>query len=351
MERTDVVIVGAGPIGIEMAVELKRSGQDCIHLEAGQVGATMSWWAPGTTFFASANHISIAGVPLAVPDQQKPSRELYLTYLRSVVQQFDLTIRTYTRVIGIERLPSGEFEVMIEPSTHGVGGPEEYARSRQPSAAKPAEDKIICDKIILTIGNMHLPRQLGVPGEDLPQVSHYLDDPHVYFQKEVLIVGGRNSAAEAALRLYRTGCQVTLSCRGSALDPHQIKWWLYPELAGLIEIGEIRFIPGSEVVSIGKTHCQLRLKNQNSEVKVPAVFVLLMIGYRQEPSLFKMAGVPLEEGSGRPQLDPETMETNVPGLFIGGTAVSGTPPAGVGQPEFIQTSHVHVERIARALAR
>jgi thioredoxin reductase (NADPH) len=351
MERSDLVIVGAGPIGIELAVELKRRGIDYLHMEAGQVGSTIGWWAPGTTFFSTANHIAISGMPLAVPDQQKPSRELYLSYLRSVVQQFELDIRTYTRVVGVERLASGGFELTTRPSFHGVGGPEEYSLHRSAQPVGAGRDKIVCNRLVLSIGNMHLPRELNVPGEDLPQVSHFLEDPHRYFQKQVLIVGGRNSAAGAALRLYRSDCRLTLSCRGRGLDSDQIKWWLYPELAGLIELGEIRFVPSSEVISIEPDHCRLIVKGGESEIKVPADFVLLMIGYRQVPTLFEMAGVTLEPDGGKPRYDPETMESNVPGLFVCGTAVSGTPPPGVGQPEFIQTSHVHVERIARALCR
>jgi thioredoxin reductase (NADPH) len=174
MERTNVVIVGAGPIGIEMATHLQRLGADYIHLEAGQVGSTIGWWAPGTTFFSTANHIAISGVPLAVPDQQKPTRELYLAYLRAVVQQFKLPVRTYTRVVGLRQRASGGFEVTTGPSLHGVGGPEEYADRRSGRSAGPGRDKITCNKIILTIGNMQLPRELDVPGEHLPQVSHFL---------------------------------------------------------------------------------------------------------------------------------------------------------------------------------
>src|SRR5688572_3753498 len=173
MQRTRVAIVGAGPIGIELAIALNRRSIPYVHLEAKQIGATMFWWPPGTRWFSSNERISLAGVPLQTNDQNKATREDYLRYLRSVVQQFDLRINTYEPVTSIEKTPAG-FHLKTAPAA----GPREY----------------LAEHVILATGGTAAPRTLGVPGEDLPHVSHYMLDPHTYFQKRVLIVGGKNSA-------------------------------------------------------------------------------------------------------------------------------------------------------------
>src|SRR5690606_4633776 len=196
---------------IELAVALKRAGVEYLHVDAGQVGSTMQWWAPGTQFFSSPERIAISGVPLLTANQQKATREEYLSYLRGVVEQFDLEVRTYERVVGIERLAEENKEKETSP---GKAMPrfEITTRSRR------GERRCRARHLVLAIGDMQRPRRLGMPGEDLPHVSHYLQDPHVYFRTDVLIVGGKNSAVEAAIRLYRAGSRVTLSYRGSELD-------------------------------------------------------------------------------------------------------------------------------------
>src|SRR5215210_1298465 len=179
MITTDVAIIGGGPIGIEMAVALKRHDIPYIHFESKQIGQTMSWWPPMTRWFSSNERIAIAGLPLQTIDQQKATREDYLRYLRTVVEQFDLRINTYEPVTTIEKASSG---FLI--STDGQRGPQRYQAQR----------------IILATGGTAYPRALNIPGENLPHVSHYMADPHTYFRKRVLVVGGRNSAVEAALR-------------------------------------------------------------------------------------------------------------------------------------------------------
>lgn len=345
MHTHDVAIIGAGPIGIELAVALKRAGLDFVHLDAGQVGATMQWWAPGTKFFSSPERIAIAGVPLTTRDQEKATREEYLAYLRAVVEQFDLRIRTYERVVGIERR-SGEGterrrgEPAFELRTRGVDGEHAYRARR----------------VVLAMGDMHGPRTIGVPGEDLPHVDHYLRDPHVYFRRKVLIVGGRNSAVEAAIRLYRVGADVSISYRRSAFDPERIKYWLLPEINWLIAKGKIGFHPRTVVERIepgrvvlhgcGEGGEALPSADPGARATVEAEQVLLLTGYVQDPTLFRLAGVELEGENLAPAHNPHTMETNVPGIYVAGTAAAGTQHR---FKLFIETAHVHVDRILAAI--
>ncbi|HEX7150231.1 MAG TPA: NAD(P)-binding domain-containing protein [Thermoanaerobaculia bacterium] len=322
MQTTDVLIVGAGPIGIELAVRLKQAGVAYAHVDAAQIGSTISWYAPQTHFFSSPERIAIAGVPLLTLDQTKATREEYLNYLRAVVLQFDLAIETYTRVTSIVRRNDGMFVVATE--------------GREPR-------EWLARRVVLAIGDMHRPRLIGVPGEELPHVSHYFADPHTYFRRRVVIVGGRNSAVEAAIRCVRVGADVTLVYRGEAFDEAHIKFWLLPEIRGMVRDGRLALLPRTSVREITREAVLLEPGN----LRVEADFVLLLTGYEQDASLFEQAGVALEGPNRKPRFDERTMATNVPGLFIAGTAVAGTQASGV--KEFIETSHVHVERIVAAV--
>ncbi len=204
------------------------------------------------------------------------------------------------------------------------------------------------EKVVLAIGDMHRPRKIGVPGEDLPHVSHYFRDPHSYFRRKVLIVGGKNSAVEAAIRCVRIGSDVTLSYRKEEFSEKSVKFWLLPESWAMIRDGRIRYLPNTTVSEI-RHDAVLLVATDESEapLEVAADCVLLMTGYEQDATLFELAGVTLTGAGRRPQFDPRTMETNVPGLFVAGTASAGTQSGGV--KEFIETSHVHVDRIVAVL--
>jgi len=325
----EVALVGAGPIGLEMAAVLKRAGVDYLHFEARQIGYTMTWWPRQTYFFSTTERIEIAGIPLPNSAQGRATGEEYLAYLRGVVEQLDLQINTYEPVVGIMRAAEG-FVLRTQPQT----GERRYA----------------CRKLILAIGDMHRPNRLGIPGEDLPHVSHYFVDPHQYFRKRLLIIGGRNSAAEAALRCFRAGSQVSLSYRRADFDPQSVKHWILPDLKTQIELGTITFYPETTPVEITPQHVVLeRLKNlvpTGECIHVPADFILLNTGFRQDPHLFEMAGVNLAGECLEPQYNPETMETNVPGLYLAGTAAAGSQ---AGYKLFIENTHVHVGKIALAL--
>ena len=316
-----VAIIGAGPIGLELAVALKQAGIDTVQFDAGQIGSTVQWYPPQMLFHSSSDRLALAGVPIQTANQQKITREEFLAYLRALVQQFGLTVRTYERVVRIDKLPGG-FELV----TRALDG----------------EHRTRADFIVLAIGAFHAPRLIDVPGEDLPHVSHYLGDPHAYFGTRLLIVGGRNSAVEAAVRCHRAGAEVTMSYRGDDFDPKVVKFWLLPEARALIRDGLVRWLPRTCVREIRRGTVLL-----DPPQEVAADFVLLMTGYRQDSTLFDMLGVALEGDARTPAHDPETMETNVPGVFVAGTAVAGTPPRKVSV--IVETCHVHVPRIVAAI--
>lgn len=325
MANTDVALIGAGPIGVEMAVALKQAGIDYLHLEKRQVGQTIFWFTPQTRFFSSTERLAIAGVPLQTVDQTKCTREEYLTYLRTVVQQFDLDIRLYHRVLGVSRR-DGVFRIETE-----------HAGLR---------DTVQANRVILATGGTAKPRALGLPGEELPHVSHYFHEPHTYFRQKVLVVGGKNSAVEAALRCHHAGAFVSVSYRRGGFDPKVIKYWLLPEINSLIDGGQIQGHFNTVPRQFGPTGATLSRVDTGQTFDVPADFVLLMVGYLADMCLCQMAGVTLISPSSKPLYDNRTMETDVPGLYVAGTAVEGTQEH---FGAFIENCHIHVGRIIAAL--
>jgi thioredoxin reductase (NADPH) len=319
-DRIDVIVVGAGPIGLETAALLQRDGHRVLVLDRGAVGQTVTWFPRQMHFFSSNDRIAIAGVPIQTLDQQKATREEYLAYLRQVVRIHDIPVRTYEHVTAIRRDGDG-FSV----STTRAGGTTDYR----------------CAHVVLAVGDMHRPRLLGVPGEDQPHVSHYFDEPHRYFGRRLLVVGGKNSAVEAALRCFHAGARVAFSYRRAEFNASSVKYWLLPELRSRLRQGEITGHLGTEVVRIEPTHVVLR-QSDGQEARVAADDVLLLTGYVADQTLLRSAGVEVEGPEQIPVHDPDTMQTDIPGLYLAGTATAGTQTM---HTVFIENCHVHAERI------
>ena len=322
----DVVVVGAGPIGLETAYALSEKGHSVVVLDAGAVGSQIMRFPPTVRFFSSPERIAIANVPLESVAQEKTSREEYLAYLRSVVTLRGLSVRTYEEVTGVTG-ESGDFRVATKTSS---------GQTRS----------ISCGSVVLAIGGTATSRKLGSPGEDLPHVRREMDDPHRYFQRTVLVVGGKNSAAESALRIWRCGGRVILSTRRSELY-EKIKYWIRPELDVLVRNGSIdaRFM--TEISAIHSDGVDLRSTVTGEVHRVEVDDVLLQIGYNSDPHIFKALGCTLSGEEQSVQHDPATMETSVAGIYVAGTAVAGTQGS---FQVYIENSHVHSTRIAAHLS-
>jgi thioredoxin reductase (NADPH) len=320
-----VAVIGAGPIGLELAVALKKEGIDFLHFDAKQVGYTISWFAPQTRFFSSNDRIAIAGMPLQTVDQGKATREEYLAYLRSIVQLHDLKIQTYEPVVRITKSENG-FELESRQSGH----PRLYH----------------ADRVVLCTGGTDRPRLLNISGEDLPHVDHYFRDPHPFFRRRLLIVGGRNSAVEAAIRCYRAGADVSISYRRDKLDNNSIKYWLSPEINGLLAADKIHGFFSTLPTEITAAEVKLKHLPTGDVTSHPFDFVLLLIGYEADMSLLRCAGVELRGDCQTPVFDPHTMETNVPGLHVAGCAIGGTQDK---YAIFLENCHVHIPRILASL--
>jgi thioredoxin reductase (NADPH) len=321
----DVAVVGAGPIGLECAVRLRQAGLRVLVVDRGAVGQTMTWFPRQMHFFSSNDRIGIAGVPLQTLDQQKATREEYLSYLRQVVGIHDLDVRTFEPVTAIAR-DGDRFQVTTAPA----GGERTYHPRH----------------VVLAVGDMDRPRELGIPGEDLPHVSHYFEEPHRYFGRRLLVVGGKNSAVEAALRCYHAGAKVAISYRRPEFKASSVKYWLLPELEGRLRRGQITGHLGTVPVAIDPDAVTLEPAGGGERFTVPAEDVLLLTGYVGDTTLLRAAGVEVEGPEGVPVFDPDTMETNVPGLYVAGTVTAGTQSSFM---VFIENCHVHAERIVAHL--
>lgn len=325
----DVILIGAGPIGIEMAAVLQRAAVSCLHVDKGTIGSTITRWPRNTRFFSSPEWIAVAGIPIQTAGQEYVTGETYLAYLRHVVETLGLRIHTYQEVVSIAGTKD-DFTVTTE----------DHTGSRREHRAR---------RIILATGDMNFPRKINVPGEDLSHVTHLWSDPHHYFQRELLIVGGRNSAVEAAIRCWRAGARVTISYRGDSLDEQRLISRLWLDVDLLVRNGRITFYPRTEPVEIRMGATVLRRLDGSAGsdlLTVPADFVYLATGFTMDRTLYEQCGISMEGDERRPVVEPETMESDVPGVYVVGTAQGGDQR---GYKVFITTSHEHCLKAARSI--
>jgi len=323
----DVIIVGAGPAGLATAIAASRNALDYQVIEKGALDNQLLHYPTGMVFFTTPELMEIGDVPFVSP-YDKPTRLEALRYYRRVSDLFKLDIVFDEAVTAITREPSvpdaaGSFVVDTQ-STRGV---RRALRSRT---------------VVMATGAYDFPNECGVPGEGLPHVSHYYTQPHPFFRKRVIIVGGRNSAAEAALDLYRAGAQVTIVHRRPALGD-SIKYWVKPDIENRIKEGTIAARFETRLVEIRPTTVVVERDGAREELPADAVF--LLTGYRSDTTLLQSAGVALDPETSGPSFDPQTFETSVPGLYVAGAVVAGVRSGRI----FIENGRFHGEQVIKAI--
>ena len=319
-ESFDLVVVGAGPCGISVGIAAREAGMSCVLVEQGCVTRGISLYPIYGTFFSTPEKLEMGGVPFHTAGE-KPTRLEALAYYRRVVDEHQLDVRQYERVEAIEG-SLGEFRVRSRSSA----GEATYRARR----------------VVVATGYFDTPNLLGIPGEELPKVSHWYREGAPYFRQRVLVIGGGNSAAEAALDLVRFGAHVSLAHFESALDPG-IKPWIMPELERRIASREIETWFCCRATRITATTVTLRDVNSGVEHVVENDFVFAMTGWRPEAPLLRALNVGFDPETSVPQHDPDTLETDVPGVYIAGVLVTGS------NKTFIENGREHGAMIVGAI--
>jgi thioredoxin reductase (NADPH) len=320
----DLAVVGAGPCGLAVGVAAKRAHLGCSLFDRGPVVASLMRYPLYMTFFSSPEKLEI-GVPF-VTAGEKPTRREALAYYRRVAEHFELDVRQYHEVLRVQRAGVGAAGAGFELSARHPGMPE--------------PETVQCGHVVYATGYFESPNLLGVPGEGLPHVSHYFIEPHPYWQERVVVVGGGNSAVEAALELTRVGAQVTIVHFLGEFD-RGVKPWVLPDIVNRIKEGRVATRWCSRVVEITRSHVDVRREPDGDIERIPADFVLALTGYRADLTLLRSIGVAVDEMSGIPRHDPATMETTVPGVYIAGVLASGFDANKI----FIENGREHGARI------
>jgi len=317
----DVVVVGAGPCGLAAAIAIQRAGWRVVILEASSVVSSIAGYPTYLTFFSTAERLEIGGMPFIVATE-KPTRRDALAYYREVVERQGLIVRQYERVEHIDT--EGE-RFIVHSRPRGRAARTTVARA-----------------VVIATGYFDSPNYLGVPGEDLPHVTHRYREGHEAFMRDAIVVGGKNSAAEAALDLYRSGARVTMVYHGEGLSP-SVKPWVAPDLQNRITEGHIGTRWRSRIVAIEAS--EVVLATPHGAERLPADHVYLLTGYTPEHELLRALGASIHADTGIPAHDPATMETDVPGVFIAGVISAGNDANKV----FIENGRGHGDLIARRL--
>lgn len=315
------IIVGAGPCGLSAAIELENVGITCTILERGNIVDAIYRYPTHQTFFSSANLLEIGDVPF-ICKELKPRRQDALVYYREVVTRKGLDVKPFETVERVEK-SDGKFLVTSRHERHGVSVRE-------------------ADYVILATGYYGRPRKLDVPGEELPHVSHYFEEAHPYYRQHVTVIGGKNSAVDAAIELEKAGAYVTVLYRGAEYSP-SVKPWVLPTFDSLVRHEKVRMEFNATIERIDLDEVVYR---QNGEEKrVHTDHVLAMTGYQPDHNLFAEAGIEIDEDTGVPSFDEETYETNVENLFIAGVVAAGNDANKI----FIENGRFHGRAIAQAL--
>lgn len=300
-DRIELLVVGAGPCGIAVGAAAKEAGLSCVLFDKGCITSSLVNYPYYMTFFSTAVMLEVGGVPFTIPES-KPTRREALAYYRRVVDHHDLDVRQYEQVLEIEG-SVGDFTVKTRKSD---GSEPIYAASA----------------VVVATGGFQAPNMLAVPGEDLDKVRHYYHEPYPYYDQDVLVVGAGNSAVEAALEMFRNGVRVSLVHFSDTID-RGVKPWVVPDINNRLERGEIPVYWNHRVVEIGAGRVRLRSETDGSEREIENDFVVAMTGWRSDHSQLAELGVAIDEETGIPSHDSQTMETNVAGLYIAGVIAAG----------------------------
>jgi thioredoxin reductase (NADPH) len=318
----DLLVIGAGPTGLACAIEAKKAGLRPVLVDKGCVCNSLFHYPAHMTFFTTPELLEIGDIPFPSPNP-KPTRNEALQYYRLVAAYYRLDIRQYHRV---ERVSGsdGNFTVHTEDNFGRPGS--------------------LCSrKLAVATGYYDLPNIMNIPGEKLSKVHHYYDDPHPYFEMDVAVIGGKNSAAIAALELWRSGARVTLVYRGDGVQPH-VKYWIKPDVENRIKNGEIKAYFRTELVEI--TRDSIVLETPEGRMTLKNDFVFAMTGYHPDFDFLESLGVRFEGQDRLPVCNTETLESNVPGIYLAGVIVAGARTSEI----FIENGRFHGRLIARALA-
>jgi thioredoxin reductase (NADPH) len=321
MANYDIICIGAGPTGLATAIEAKRAGMRPLVIDKGCLCNSIFNYPVNMVFFTTPELLEIGDLPL-VSAAEKPTRVEALKYYRKATEHYELEVKLFELVERIEGR-DGAFSVV----TRAVGGARQKYESR---------------KIAVATGYYDLPNKLNVPGEDLPHVSHYYTEPHPFWNERVVVVGGRNSAAEAALDLYRNGAKVTLVHRDAQVGP-TIKYWVRPDIENRIKARQIEALFETQVREI--TPEEVIVANGGGEKRLRAKQVFALTGYHPDFAFMRSLGVKLDAVTCKPEMNPETHESNVPGIYLAGVVIGGRHTSEI----FIENGRFHGKQIIKAL--
>jgi thioredoxin reductase (NADPH) len=322
MAEYDVICIGAGPTGLATAIEAKRAGMRALVIDKGCLCNSIFHYPVNMVFFTTPELLEIGDLPLVSPNE-KPTRVEALKYYRKAAEHYELELKLFELVARVEG-SDGNFTVLTRSENDTPG-------------------KYQSRKIVVATGYYDLPNKLHVPGEDLPHVSHYYTEPFAFWKEPVVVVGGKNSAAEAALDLYRNGAKVTLVHRDAHLG-QTIKYWVKPDIENRIKAGQIQALFETRVREI--TPQEVIVVNNGGEKRLPAKQVFALTGYHPDFQFIQSLGVHLDPVTCKPSLDPSTLESNISGIHLAGVVIGGRHTGEI----FIENGRFHGKQIIQALA-
>lgn len=317
----DIICIGAGPTGLACAIEAKRAGLRALVLDKGTLCNSLYHYPFNMTFFTTPELLEIGDLPMN-SFGEKPTRIEALKYYRGTAAFYGLEIRMYEQVTTV----SGHLEKFDVVTVSPEGAENRYRTKR----------------IIIATGYYDLPNEMQVPGETLPHVEHYYTDPYAFWRQNVVVVGGKNSAAIAALELYRNGANVTLIHRGAELSP-RIKYWIKPDIENRLKAGEITGLLNTTVKEF--THDAVVVQTPEGERRIPAKHVFALTGYHPDYCFIESLGVQLDPETRKPTLDAQSLESNVPGIHLAGVVIGGRDTGEI----FIENGRFHGKLIIEAL--
>jgi thioredoxin reductase (NADPH) len=318
----DVISIGAGPTGLACAIEARRAGMRSLVIDKGALCNSLYHYPINMLFFTTPERMEIGDLPMTTTGG-KPTRVEALKYYRRAVEHYGLDVKLYERVETI----GGRDDAFVVVTHDQQAARHEYQGR----------------KIVIATGYYDRPNPLGIPGEDLPHVSHYFTDPHPYWNQDVVVIGGKNSAAEAALELFRGGARVTLVHRQPEMGK-TLKYWVKPDIENRIRAGEVGALFSTSVTRIepGKVW----VKNSSPEKSIPADQVFAMTGYHPDFEFLERQGIRLDPETRRPEVNPDSLETNIPGIYVAGVVVGGLKTSDI----FIENGRFHGRQIIAAMS-